>query len=163
MLEIESAWVSAAATAFAGVATTAAAVTTFLAYRLQRSLARSRKQLLKGDILLRNIQSLIATFADIHATAKQDGSIERTEKLRELAENIRYTVTVIKSLHPGIGKEVEEWRTSSDNEGNSVIRVVDYILAGHGAIIGDKYDQFLFSKAEDLRKIQDQVFEEINA
>jgi hypothetical protein len=152
MLEIESAWVSAAATAFAGVATTAAAVTTFLAYRLQRSLARSRKQLLKGDILLRNIQSLIATFADIHATAKQDGAIERAEKLRELAENIRYTVTVIKSLHPGIGKEVEEWRTSSD-----------YILAGHGAIIGDKYDQFLFSKAEGLRKIQDQVFEEINA
>ncbi|PAU73942.1 hypothetical protein [Halomonas salipaludis] len=163
MPEIEPDWVSAAATAFAGVATIAAAFTAFLAYRLQRALARSRKQLLKGDTLLKNIQSLVATFADIHATAKQDWSTERTEKLRALSARIRYTETVVKSLSPDIGTKVEEWRISSDNEGNSIPRVVDYILGGMGAIIGDKYDEFLFSKAEDLRRIQDQVFEEIGA
>ncbi|GEK46858.1 hypothetical protein HPA02_11410 [Bisbaumannia pacifica] len=117
---------------------------------------------MRGDALINNIQSLIATFADIHATDKQGWSTERTEKLRALSEHIRYTETVIKSLHPDIGTKVEQWRTSSDNEGSSIPRVVSYILGGVGAIIGDKYDEFLFSKAEDLRRIQGYVFEEIS-
>jgi len=163
MAEIEPDWVSAAATVFAGIATIAAAIAAILAYRLQRALAESRQQLLKGDTLLKNIQSLIATFADVHATAKQDWSTERTEKLRLLSENIRYTETVIKSLNPEIGARVEEWRISKDGQGDSILRVVDYVLGGVGAIIGDKYDAFLFSKAEDLRKIQDEIFKEMSA
>lgn len=95
MPEIEPSWVSAIATSLAGFATIAAAFTTFLAYRLQRALVKSRKQLLKGDTLIKNVQSLIATFADIHATAKQDWSTERTEKLQKLSTHIRYTETVL--------------------------------------------------------------------
>lgn len=163
MLEIEPDWVSAAATFFAGIATIAAAFTAIFAYRLQRAMAVSRQQILKGDNLLKNIQSLIATFADIHATAKQDWSPDRTEKLRSLSEDIRYTETVIKSLNPALGAKVEEWRISSDSQGDSIPRIVDYILGGAGAIIGDKYDSFLFSKASELRKIQDEMFKEIGA
>lgn len=59
--------------------------------------------------------------------------------------------------------KVEQWRTSTDSEGDNIPRVVDYILGGMGAIIGDKYDDFLFSKAEELRGIQDQAFEEVSA
>src|SRR5690606_21372924 len=117
--EIEPDWVSAVATIFAGIATIAAAIAAILAYKLQRALAESRLQLLKGDALLKNIQSLIATFADIHATAKKDWSKERIETLRLLSENIRYTETVIKSLNPSIGARVEEWRISPDDQGNS--------------------------------------------
>ena len=161
MPEFEPEWVSAIATGLAGIATIAAAFTTFLAYRLQRALAKNRQQLLKGDTLLKKIQSLIASFADIHATAKQDWSSERADKIHTLSVDIRYTETVIKSLHPGIGMKVEQWRISTNNEGESISRVVDYILGGVGAIIGDKYDDFLFSKAEELRKIQDLAFEEV--
>lgn len=163
MAEIEPDWVSAVATIFAGIATFAAAIAAILAYKLQRALAESRLQLLKGDALLKNIQSLIATFADIHATAKKDWSKERIETLRLLSENIRYTETVIKSLNPSIGARVEEWRISPDDQGNSIPRVVDYVLGGMGATIGDQYDDFLFSKAEDLRKIQDEAFKVMNA
>jgi len=163
MPEIEPDWVSAMATVFAGIATFAAAVTACLAYKLQRALAKSRQQLIKDDSLLKNIQSLIVFFANIHATAKQDWSAERTEKLRSLYENLRYTETVIKSLNPSIGEKVEKWRISSDAQGDNIPRVAGYLLGGVGAIIGDKYDHFLFSKAEDLRRIQDEVFEEISA
>lgn len=163
MPEIEPDWVSAGATVFAGLATLAAAVSACLAYKLQQAIARSRQQLLKGDNLLKNIQLLIATFADIHATAKQDWSPERTEKLRSLDERLRYTETVIKSLNPRIGAQVEEWRVSQDSKGDSVIRVVSFILGGTGAIIGDKYDDFLFSKSAELRRIQDDVFNDISA
>lgn len=162
MPELEPHWVSAAATVFSGIATIAAARAATLAYRLQQALAESRQQLLKGDTLLKNIQSLIATFADVHATARQDWSTERTEKLRLLSENIRYTETVIKSLNSKIGARVEEWRISNDSQGNSIPRVVDYVLGRIGATVGDKYDAFLFSKAEDLRMIQDEVFKELS-
>ncbi|WP_298845731.1 hypothetical protein [uncultured Salinicola sp.] len=163
MPEVHPDWVSATATVFAGMATIAAAFTAILAYRLQRALAESRQQFFKGENLLKNIQSLIANFADIHATAKQDWSKERTQKIRTLSESLRYTETVIKSLNPGIGAKVEEWRISADGQGDSIPRVVDYILGGLGAITGDKYDDFLFSKAADLRRIQDEVFEEMSA
>lgn len=163
MPEIEPDWVSAVATVFAGIATFAAAVTACFAYKLQRTLAKSRQQLIKGDSLLKNIQSLIVTFANVHATAKKDWSTERTEKLRSLYKNLLYTETVIKSLNPNVGGKVEKWRISSNAQGDSIPRIAGYILGGLGATVGDKYDQFLFSKAEDLRRIQDEVFEEISA
>lgn len=163
MPEIEPDWVAAIATVFAGIATFAAAVTAYFAYKLQRNLVKSKQQLIKSDNLLKNIQSLIVTFANIHATAKQDWSTERTEKLRSLNENLRYTETVIRSLNPSIGEKVEKWRISPDAHGDSISRIAGYILGGLGATIGDKYDHFLFSKAEDLRRIQDEVFEEISA
>ncbi|MBM1145599.1 hypothetical protein GN155_017580, partial [Alcanivorax sp. ZXX171] len=136
--DIEPDWISATATVFAGVATAAAAFTAILAYRLQRTLAESRRQLLKDEALLKNIQSLIVTFANIHATAKQDWSTGRIERLRSLAGNLRYAETVIKSLNPSIGAKVERWRISSDADNESIQRVVEYILGGLGAIIGDK-------------------------
>jgi|GEM_PF-5459557 len=163
MPEIDPDWVSAGATVFAGLATLAAAVAACFAYKLQRAITKSRQQLLKGDNLLKNIQLLIATFADVHATAKQGWSPERTEKLGSLDERLRYTETVIKSLNPKIGAQVEQWRVSSDAKGDSVTRVVSFILGGTGAVIGDKYDDFLFSKAAQLRAIQDSVFNEISA
>ncbi|QJX02742.1 hypothetical protein HML84_16030 [Alcanivorax sp. IO_7] len=118
---------------------------------------------MKDEALLKNIQSLIVTFANIHATAKQDWSTGRIERLRSLAGNLRYAETVIKSLNPSIGAKVERWRISSDADNESIQRVVEYILGGLGAIIGDKYDDFLFSKAEDLRRIQDDAFEDISS
>lgn len=48
----------------------------------------------------------------------------------------------------------------SSGQGDSIPRVVDYILGRLGAIIGDKYDDFLFSKAAGLKRVQDEVFEE---
>lgn len=163
MPDIEPDWVSAVATVFAGIATIAAAFTAMLAYRLQKVMVRSRQQLLKSDILLNNIQSLIAAFADIHATAKEDWSPERIERLRSLSRDLRYRETVVKSLQPSVGEKIERWRISLDCQGNSIPRVVDYALGGIGAIIGDKYDDFLFLKAEELRKIQEDVFEEMSA
>lgn len=163
MSEIDPDWVSAGATVFAGLATLAAAVTACFAYKLQRVITKSRQQLLKGDNLLKNIQLLIATFADVHATAKQNWSPERTEKLRSLDERLRYTETVIESLNPQIGAQVNQWRISLDAKGDSVTRVVSFILGANGAIIGDKYDDFLFSKAAQLREIQDSVFNEMSA
>lgn len=59
--------------------------------------------------------------------------------------------------------KIEKWRISTDSEGDSIPRVVDYFLGEIGGIIGDKYDDFLFSKAEELRNIQDQAFEEVSA
>ncbi|OOE84025.1 hypothetical protein BZG72_04325 [Salinivibrio sp. PR6] len=162
MSEVDPDWVSAGATVFAGVATLAAAVASCFAYKLQRAITKGRQQLLKGDDLLKNMQLLIATFADVHATAKQDWSPERTEKLRSLDERLRYTETVIKSLNPQIGEQVEQWRISSDAKGDSVTRVVSLILGGTGAIIGAKYDDFLFSKAAQLREIQDSIFNEMS-
>ncbi|OXY81361.1 hypothetical protein B6S08_12790 [Oceanimonas doudoroffii] len=135
-----------------------AAFTAFLAYRLQRALVESRQQLLKGDHLFKNIQSLIIIFANIHATAKQDWSPDRTAKLRSLSEEVRYIETVIKSLNPDIGTKVEEWLSSTDRHGDSIPKVVDCILGGAGAIIGDKYDNFLYSKASELREILDEIF-----
>lgn len=156
MPDIDPGYFSAAATIFA-------AVTAWLAYKLQRDIARNRQELLKGDVLVKEIQSLITVFADIHATAKEDWSDERKEALAALSGELRYTKTVIKSLHPGIGQKIEQWHISKDEQNNSIPRVVEYALGEMGAIIGDKYDKFLFAKAEELRKIQDDLFKEMVA
>jgi hypothetical protein len=60
-----------------------------------------------------------------------------------------------------IGNRIERWRLSEDSDGNSVSRVIDYVLGGMGAVVGDQYDDFLFSKAADLREIQEGMFDEI--
>ncbi|MTT53107.1 hypothetical protein F1529_11495 [Alcanivorax sp. VBW004] len=163
MSEVEPNWISAVAAVLSGVATIAAAIAAFLAFKLQQSLAKTREELLKGDSLLKNIQLFITTFADVHATAKEVSSEERREKLGLLSRNLQYTETIIKSLNPGIGAKIEKWRVSPDSEGNNIARVVDHALGGIGATVGDKYDDFLFAKAEELRRIQDIVFEEMRA
>lgn len=156
MPDIDPSWFSAAATLFA-------AVTTGFAYKLQRDIARARQQLLKGDVLLKRMQHLIAIFADIHATAKEEWSDERSKKLADLSGELRYSKTVIKSLHPNIGEKIECWHTGKDKQHNSISGVIEYTLGQIGANIGDKYDEFLFAKAEELRKIQDHLFKEMSA
>jgi hypothetical protein len=163
MPDIDPNWFSAIATIFAAVATAAAAITTHLAYKFHRSIEKNRQYLLKGEVLLKNIQSLIVTFANVHATAKEDCSVERTEKLRLLSKEIKYTATIIASLSPTVGAKIESWRISKDRKGDSIPRIVDYILCGTGAIIGDNHDDFLFKKSTELRTIQDELFKEISS
>lgn len=166
MADTEADWVSVAGLVFSSIAATGAiiaAVAAVLAYMLQRSLAKSRQRLIKGDVLLKNIQSLIVTFADVRATAKEDSSPQRAEKLRLLSRDLRYIETVIKSLHPGIGEKFEHWHVTPDDEGCHVSGVVDYELGFLGADTGSKYERFFCAKAAELGNIQDDFFEEINA
>lgn len=154
--DIDPGWFSAAATLFA-------AVTTGFAYKLQRDIARTRQALLKGDVLLKRMQYLIAIFADIHATAKEEWSDERSKKLADLSKELRYSKTVIKSLHPSTGEKIECWHSGTDKQHDSIPRVIEYTLGEIGANIADKYDEFLFAKSEELRKIQDDLFKEMGA
>ncbi len=74
MSDIEPDWVSAAGTVFSAFAAIGAAVAAFLAYRLQRSIAKSRQQFIKREVLLEKIQLLIVAFADVRATSKEISS-----------------------------------------------------------------------------------------
>ena len=159
MPSIDPDWVSVTSAIFTGVAT----VITYLAYRFHRSLEKNRQYLLKGDALLKNFQSLIITFANVHATAKEDCSNERSEKIRSLSKEIKYTSIIIASLNPDVGAQIESWRLSKDSKGDSLPRTVDYMLGNLGGSIGDNDYDFLYKKLSELRAIQDDIFKTMSA
>ena len=76
---------------------------------------------------------------------------------------MRYTETVIKSLHPDIGDKIEHWRITPNDEGKHISGVVDHELAFLGANVGEQYEDLFSSKSAELRDIQDNVFAELNA
>ncbi|MCP3942834.1 MAG: hypothetical protein GY710_15295 [Desulfobacteraceae bacterium] len=162
MTEIDLNWISAISTACAMVASVAASITAILTYKFHRSLEKKKLSLLKEEVLLKNIQSLIVIFANIRAKAKEDYSVERREELKSLSQEINYTVIIIASLSSDIGTQIELWRVSKDSNGNNIPYVVNYIFGNLGTI-GNNYDDFLCKKSIELREIQNYLFKKINA
>lgn len=156
-------WITAITAIFATFSAIAAAIAAWQAYRLQANVEGARIRLLKGEAELQNLQKYIVIFANIIATAKEEWSTERNEKLKLLSSDLRYTAIVMQSLSPEIGGKLEKWKLKKDSENNSVPRIVDFILASSGAAIGEEYDYFFKQKSAELREIQDEYFKSVSA
>ena len=163
-------WINAVAASFtfiaaifSTVAAIAAAITAKRAHSFQQQIEKSRHQLSKLELTLRNLQELMVTFAEVQAISESVYSDDRKQQLKEHAHELRKKITIIDSLHPEIGYNLNLWRAEKDHLGNSISQIVDYELGNIGAIVGDKYNDFFYRKSRELSVIQTMLLNEISA
>ena len=149
------------AASLSAVAAFASAGTAVLAHRLQASIAQSRKEFVKKDILLQKVQSLVVDFAEIRATANERWSDQRSERLSLLAARLRHTAAMVESLDAKVGARLSLWKDSGDSNGNNLSQVVDYELGSVGIAQSAAYDTFLLTKANELCLLRDSIFDQI--
>lgn len=155
-------WISAIAAVFSFLATSLAAWVAYGAKKLQKAIAKSSIGLVENELLLKNFQTLIATFAEIVAVATSEWSSDRTERLRLLSDKLKVTEAIIGSLDASVGDELQKWRQYKDSNRHSICIVVNNSLAFHGAIIGSTQEKFLGERAHELKKIQKNILNRIN-
>lgn len=163
MCELKPEWISAISAALAALAAFFALIAARYTYKLQKSIEKNRQAELINDALIKNIQSLLVTFANIRATTDEDWSPERTSKLQALSNELRYTCTVIESLNATIGEKIKLWRIEQSSEGYSISREIDYVLGNLGAGSGEKYNKFFSEKSESLIAIRNLAYKELIA
>ena len=155
-------WIAAIAAVCSFVATALAALVANRAQKLQKAIAKSSICLVENELLLKNFQTLIATFAEIAAVATAEWSNDRTERLRLLSDKLKATEAIIGSLDSSVGDELRSWRQYNDMNRQSIYIVVNHSLAFCGGIIGQAQENFLNERAEELRRIQKNILNRIN-
>jgi len=154
--------ITATFAAFSAVVSAFAALkansTAKIALKFQRQLEENQQQLMKNEFLLKNYQTLIATFAQIEAIAKDGWSQERSSLLEEMSKKLTLNCAIVKSLNREIGSMIQQWERSIDSDGNSIPRIITMTLGHTGSIINDKYDKFFTRKSDELYKIQEKIF-----
>lgn len=163
MCELKPEWISAISAALAALAAFFSLIAARYTYKLQKSIEKNRQAELINEALIKNIQSLLLTFANIRAAASGDWSPERTSKLQTLSDELRYTCTVIESLNEVIGEKIRLWRIEKSSEGYSIPREIDYVLGNMGAISGEKYNNFFSEKSAKLIAIRNEAYKEVIA
>ena len=157
------AFLSFVAAALAAGAAIAASITAKRAYEFQIRQDRAKFRLSKLEVTLRHMQDVMVTFAEIRAACESGGTNQSRENIKDKADYLNRSITIIDSLHPRIGKMLHSWKLNKDSSGKSMSQVVHYELGFLGTKNEGDYDHFFRRKSEGLRRIQDQLFREISA
>ena len=158
MCAITPEWISVIVASISAFTTIITCVIAYKVFNWHRDIESNKQIIIRNEILIVNLQSVLVTFANIHATAKEEWSDERSKKLTFLSNELNYKIIVVSSLNIDIGNKLTEWQGVKGDDGNSISYVIHMILGSLGAIIGTKYDEFLLEKATSLRKIQDELY-----
>ncbi|WP_286903093.1 hypothetical protein [Vreelandella sedimenti] len=149
--------IAAIATSLAAVAAWRSANSAKRAINTQRESEKSRLALQKKEVLIQRYHLLLADFAEFRALAYEMQTQERGEQLRLLDKQIRRHCSVIRSLSPTVGKQLEDWSLEKiDGESNATL--LTGALGNKNTAIGSQYSNFFEQKAEGLRKIHDEIF-----
>ena len=141
------------------------AIATFSATIVARKMLKHEKFREKNKILflkhqseVEHLQKLIASFAKVIALASLEWNDERNQNLDELLQEIQLHISVLESLNTSISTDIVQWVREKDSDGKGISQVLYYELGILHAITGEKHKEFLNSKMEDLKRIQDKMF-----
>lgn len=148
--------------AIAAIMTTiATCMTAFVAWKmlkLERFREKNKILFLKHQSEVEHLQKLIASFAKVIALASSEWNDKRSQNLDASIQEMQFHVSALESLNTSISTDIGRWIGENGSDGKRISQVVYYGLGHLHAVIGEQYREFLKSKMEDLKKIQDNMF-----
>lgn len=149
----------------AALAAIMTAIATFMAAIAARKMLKHEQFQEKNKVLflkhqseVEHLQKLIASFAKVIALASLEWNDERNQNLDSSIQEIQLHVSVLESLNTRISEDIVQWVREKDSDGKGISQVVYYELGNLHAVTGEQHKEFLKSKMEDLKKIQDKMF-----
>ena len=113
---------------------------------------------LKHQSEVEHLQKLIASFAEVIALASLEWNDERNKNLDAAMQEMQFHVSALESLNTSISTDIGRWIREKDSDRKGISQVVYYELGNLHAVTGEQHKEFLKSKMEDLKKIQDKMF-----
>ena len=78
--------------------------------------------------------------------------------MNEAIEEMQFHVAALLSLSNVIGADIHEWAVEKDKDGKTIFATIYYDLGKQHARVGDSHIQFMQSKMDALKEIQDRLF-----
>ena len=143
----------------AGAAIFAAQVA-YLMLKHQRFQEKNRVSLLKHQSEVEHLQKLIASLARVIALASDKWSDEWSQALDEAIKEMQFNVAALQSLSNVVSADIDQWAVEKDKDkdGKSIWATIYYDLGKQHALVGDPHKQFMQSKMDALKEIQDKLF-----
>ena len=142
-------------------ATGIAALVAILMLRHQRFQEKNRISLLKHQSEVEHLQRLIASLAKVIALVPDEWSDERSQTLDEAIAEMQFHVAALQSLSNVVGADIDQWAVEKDRDGKSISAIIYYDLGMQHAVVGDPHKQFMQSKMDALKGIQDKLFSSV--
>ena len=142
----------------AAVAAIASAIAAFLILRHQIFQEKNKVLLLKHQSEVEHLQKLIGCLARVIALASREWSDQRSQALDQAVEEMQLHVAALQSLSNTVRKDIDQWATKKDPDGNSVSALIYYDLSMQHAAVGERHKQFMQAKMDVLKVIQDKLF-----
>ncbi|MYA30651.1 MAG: hypothetical protein F4Y31_05385 [Gammaproteobacteria bacterium] len=142
----------------ATAATSLTALVAYLMLRHQRIQEKNRISLLKHQSEVAHLQKLIASLAKVIALASDEWSEERSQAINKAIKEMQFHVTALQSLSNVVAADVDQWAVGKDKDGKSISAIIYYDLGMQQVIVGDAHKQFMQSKMDALKRIQDKLF-----
>ena len=76
----------------------------------------------------------------------------------EAIKEMQFHVAALQSLSNVIGADIHRWAMGKDEDGKSVSTTIYYDLGTQHARVGDTHFQFMQSKMDVLKEMQDRLF-----
>ena len=154
-------WATITVASLAGIATFMSAAAAWKMVSLERFREKNRILLLKHQSEAEHLEKLIASFAKVIALASLQWSHERNNNIDKTTQEIQLHVSVLEALNTKISTDITGWVQKSDQDGNSFARTVYFVL-GQLHTLGTQDKEFLVTKTEELKEIQDKLYSEMS-
>ena len=132
--------------------------------KLERFREKNRTLLLKHASEIEHLQELIASFARVVARDSEEWRDERNEQIDKAIQDMRFHLSVLEALNTKISADITQWVKARDPEGQTIPQVVYYEIGqlhavGHSRSVS--FGNFVKSKMEELKAIQDKMYSEM--
>ena len=130
-------------------------------HELQKKMGKNAVLNIKYQNEINHLQQLINRLAEIRTWAFDINNPKRDEELDRAIDDMVFNVNVLKALETSTSTAAEQWEISKDY-GNTILRLIYYMLKQQHAVLNQQSDGEYFSKKQkDLNNIQEKLFQDI--
>ena len=157
-------WVAIVVAFMSAIATCMAACTALKMLKLERFREKNRTLLLKHASEIEHLQGLIASFARVVAWDSEERREGRNQQIDKAIQDMQFHLAVLEALNTTISADITQWVKARNPEGQTIPQVVYYQIGqlhpiGHSDRVS--FGNFVKSKMEELKGIQDKMYSEM--